>query len=113
MSETRDLLLMPIAREPSPYGTLIPPTEDATAFGPQDAALELGAGIPRFYTMRLLNRPCDQPHHPPSSGHTGAEFGRRLIWLLTVAPPPNEDFPDAEPSLHDIRAFRVPPAMQR
>lgn len=41
----------------APYGTLIEPGEDGAPFGAADAPLELGAGRPRFYVMRLPARP--------------------------------------------------------
>jgi ureidoglycolate hydrolase len=93
----------------APYGTVIPPMEDGTAFGPWDAALQLGAGIPRFYTMRLPNRGLTInriTRHRQVTQVLGSAGGQS--WLLAVAPPPAEDLADAAPALADIKAFRVP-----
>jgi ureidoglycolate lyase len=93
----------------APYGAFIPPMEDGTAFGPQDAALQLGAGIPRFYTMRLPNHGLmigRITRHRKVTQVLGSAGG--LPWLLAVAAPPPEDLPGAEPPLQDIRAFRIP-----
>jgi ureidoglycolate lyase len=93
----------------APYGTVIPPMEDGTAFGPQDAALHFGAGTPRFYAMRLPNRGLVISHitrHRQVTQVLGSAGG--LPWLLAVAPPPALDTPNAEPALEDIRAFRIP-----
>jgi ureidoglycolate lyase len=110
MPDIRDLPVMdlsPVAF--APYGTVIPPMEDGTTFGPQDAVLQFGAGIPRFYTMRLPNRGLVINHitrHRQVTQVLGSAGG--LSWLLAVAPPPPEDVPEAEPALEDIRAFRIP-----
>jgi ureidoglycolate hydrolase len=110
MPEIRDLPVMALSVAAfAPYGTVIPPMEDGTAFGPQDAALQLGAGIPRFYTMRLPNRGLvisRITRHRQVTQVLGSAGG--LSWLLAVAPPPAEDQPDSEPVLEEIQAFRIP-----
>jgi ureidoglycolate hydrolase len=93
----------------APYGTVIPPTEDGVAFGPQDAGLYLSAGTPRFYAMRLANRGLTVSRitrHRKVTQVLASAGG--LPWLIAVAPPPLVDAPDAEPALEDIRAFRIP-----
>jgi ureidoglycolate lyase len=110
MPEIRDLPVEPLSPEAfAPYGTVIPPMEDGTAFGPQDAALHFGAGTPRFYAMRLPNRGLDISRitrHREVTQVLGSAGG--YPWLLAVAPPPTENTRNAEPALEDIRAFRVP-----
>jgi ureidoglycolate lyase len=110
MPEIRDLPVNDITMEAfAPYGTFIPAMEDGTPFGPQDAALQLGAGIPRFYAMRLPNRGLvigRITRHRQVTQVLGSAGGQ--AWLLAVAPPPAEDTTDAQPALDDIRAFRIP-----
>ena len=110
MPEIRDLLVMELTPAAfAPYGTVIPPMEDGTAFGPQDAALHLGAGIPRFYAMRLPNRGLvisRITRHRQVTQVLASAGG--LPWLLAVAPPPANDTQEAQPALEDIRAFRIP-----
>src|ERR1700761_325902 len=110
MSEIRDLPVNDLTAEGfAPYGTVIPPMEDGTAFGPQDAALHFGGGTPRFYAMRLPNRGLVISRITRHRGVTQvlASAGGRA-WLLAVAPPPSVDSADAEPALDAIRAFRIP-----
>jgi ureidoglycolate hydrolase len=110
MPEIRDLPVTDLTPDLfASYGTVIPPMEDGTAFGTQDAALQLGAGIPRFYAMRLPNRGLvisRITRHRQVTQVLGSAGG--LPWLLAVAPPPADDVPEAEPALEDIRAFRIP-----
>jgi ureidoglycolate hydrolase len=110
MSEIRDLPVTDLsATEFAPYGTVIPPMQDGTAFGPQDAALQLAAGVPRFYTMRLPNRGLlisRITRHRQVTQVLASAGGHS--WMLAVAPPPAEDIPEAQPALDEIRAFRVP-----
>jgi ureidoglycolate lyase len=108
--EIRDLPVSELSAEAfAPYGTVIPPMEDGTAFGLQDAALRLEAGIPRFYAMQLPNRGLvisRITRHRQVTQVLASAGG--LPWLLAVAPPPTEDLPEAQPALEDIRAFRIP-----
>jgi ureidoglycolate lyase len=110
MPEVRDLRVMELSPDGfAPYGTVIPPMQDGTPFGPQDAALQFGAGIPRFYAMRLPNRGLlisRITRHRQVTQVLGAAGGQP--WLLAVAPPPAVDVPDAQPALDEIRAFRIP-----
>jgi ureidoglycolate hydrolase len=110
MAEVRDLPVADLTAEGfAPYGTVIPPMEDGTAFGPQDAALYFGAGTPRFYAMRLPNRGLVVNRITRHRGVTQvlASAGGH-DWLLAVAPPPAVDTADAEPALEAIRAFWIP-----
>jgi ureidoglycolate hydrolase len=110
MPEIRDLIAHDLTAEAfAPFGTAIPPMEDGTPFGPQDAALHLAGGTPRFYAMRLPNRGLvisRITRHRAVTQVLASAGG--LPWLIAVAPPPAVDAPDAEPALEDIRAFRVP-----
>jgi ureidoglycolate lyase len=110
MSEIRDLPVSELTpKRFAPYGTVIPPMADGTAFGGQDAALHFGSGIPRFYAMRLPNRGLvisRITRHRDVTQVLASAGGRP--WLLAVAPPPLEDADDAEPALEAIKAFRIP-----
>lgn len=110
MSEIRDLAVEDLSAAAfAPFGTVIPPTEDGTAFGPGDAALQIAAGIPRFYTMRLPNRGLlisRITRHRQVTQVLASAGGSP--WMLAVAPPPLPDAAEARPALDDIRAFRVP-----
>jgi len=109
-TDIRDLPAMPLTPEAfAPYGSVIAPTQDGTAFGPQDAPLHLGGGTPRFYCMRLPNRGLVIRHitrHRQVTQVLASAGG--LPWLLAVAPPPAEDAADAEPPLEVINAFQIP-----
>ncbi len=106
----RDLAVAELTPEAfGPFGTVISPMADGTPFGSNDAALQLGAGTPRFYAMRLTNRGLVIGHitrHRQVTQVLASAGG--LSWLLAVAPPPAEDLSDAEPALDAIRAFRIP-----
>jgi Ureidoglycolate hydrolase len=93
----------------APFGTVIPPMEDGTEFGPQDAQLDLSKGTPRFYTMRIPGRglTVKQITRHRSVTQTLASAGGH-DWVMAVAPPKDLDVADAEPALSDIRAFRIP-----
>src|ERR1700749_1701230 len=110
MPNMRDLPVEDLTpREFAPFGTVIPPMADGTAFGPQDAALYFGAGTPRFYAMRLPNRGLEITRitrHRSVTQILASAGGQS--WLLAVAPPPAIDTTDAEPPLQAIRAFRIP-----
>jgi ureidoglycolate hydrolase len=105
-----DLPVQPLTETAfAPFGQVIAARADGETFGPRDAQLELSRGTPRFYIMRLKNRPlairqitrhCNVTQCLASVG--GVE------WLLAVAPPGKADDPGAEPALDGIVAFRVP-----
>ena len=93
----------------APYGSVVPPMEDGTAFGPLDAVLHFGAGTPRFYAMRLPNRGLvisRITRHRHVTQVLASAGGQP--WLLAVAPPPLIDSAEAEPDWRDIRAFSIP-----
>ncbi|HBK07380.1 MAG TPA: hypothetical protein DDZ81_16260 [Acetobacteraceae bacterium] len=108
--ELHDLIPMELTRAAfAPYGTVVPPMEDGTAFGPLDATLRFGSGTPRFYAMRLPNRGLvisRITRHRQVTQVLASAGG--LPWLIAVAPPPAVDADDAEPDWRDIRAFSIP-----
>ena len=92
----------------APYGLLVGGREPESQ-GPEDEALDLSRGRPRFYVMRLprpgrrfqtIARHCQVTQCLASAG------GRP--WLLGVAPPQSLDDTDATPDPDDIVAFEIP-----
>ncbi len=106
----RELAIQPMSEEAfAPFGTVIAPTEDGVPFGPDDAVLQLGAGTPRFYTMRIPGRGLTVEaitRHRRVTQVLASAGGHP--WTLAVAPPGDVDDPTAEPAIEDIRAFLVP-----
>jgi ureidoglycolate lyase len=107
---TVDLPILELTPERfAPYGSVIAPTADGAPVRVEDASLDLSAGRPRFYAMRL-----------PARGLTVTAITRHRrvtqalasvgghTWFLAVAPPLAIDDPAAEPRLDDISAFRIP-----
>lgn len=91
----------------APYGEVIVPREDGVSVG--DAALDLSAGRPRFYIMRLSARPLSFDaitRHRRVTQCLAAVGGGD--WFLAVAPPDGPDDPDAVPDETRLKAFRVP-----
>lgn len=89
----------------APFGQVIFPSADGIPFGPQDAQLQLGEGIPRFYLMTLTHRGTTFrtiTRHQRCTQCLGALEGKD--WLLAVAPPSTADQPQPD----QIRAFHVP-----
>ena len=110
VTDVRDIPVQPITREAfAPFGDLIAPIEDGVPFGPQDAWLELSRGTPRLYIMRL---PRKGKVFKQITRHRGVTQCLAALegktWLMAVAPPKSLEDPNAEPSLEDIVAFRVP-----
>ncbi|MDB5405848.1 MAG: ureidoglycolate hydrolase [Rhodospirillales bacterium] len=105
-----ELALTPLTRDAfAPFGDLIEPTEDGVPFGPDDACLDLSQGTPRFYIMRLPARGLvfrRITRHRCTTQCLAALEGKS--WLIAVAPPRDIDDPAAEPTLEEIKAFRVP-----
>ncbi len=105
-----ELAVKPVTAEGfAPFGTVIPPTEDGVAFGPEDAVLKLNAGTPRFYTMRIPGRGLmveEITRHRQVTQVLAAAGGHS--WTVAVAPPGDVEDPRAEPAIEDIRAFLVP-----
>ena len=89
----------------SPYGQVIRATPDGHPFGPEDAQLQLDAGIPRFYIMQLEQRELQFEtitRHQRCTQCLGSLGGQS--WLMAVAPPSLENAPDLE----QLKAFRIP-----
>jgi ureidoglycolate lyase len=93
----------------APFGQLIEPTEDGVPFGPNDAQLVFGTGIPRFYIMRLPRKglvATQITRHRQVTQCLASVAGKP--WYIAVAPPGNVEDDNAEPTLSEIRAFRIP-----
>lgn len=93
----------------APFGLVLEATEDGIAAGDIDAALDLGRGTPRFYLMRLRDKP---PRFDRITRHRAVTQCLASVggapWLLAVAPPLDPDDPDARPDLARLAAFEVP-----
>lgn len=92
-----------------PFGELIEACADGVPFGPQDAQLDLGAGVPRFYIMRLPRRGLvfrQITRHRLVTQCLASVGGKS--WFIAVAPPRRLDEPLAEPALDEICGFQVP-----
>jgi ureidoglycolate lyase len=89
----------------APFGTIGAPQGDG-AHGAGDVPLDLSQGRPRFYIMRLAGRgdlTFDRlARHDRVTQCLGTTDG--LPWLMAVAPAGVK-----EPTIDDIRAFRIPP----
>jgi ureidoglycolate hydrolase len=84
--------------------------EDGVAFGPDDAALDLSQGTPRFYIMRLREKTMSFDRitfHARVTQCLGA-LGD-APWFMAVARPTMDVA--AYPKREDIRVFRVPPGV--
>lgn len=106
---TTHLAIEPVtATEFARFGTVIPP-KAAGPFGPDDADLALGRGIPRFSTMRIPGRGYEVrsiTRHRRVTQVLASAGGHD--WVLAVAPPDGVDDPEARPDAEAIRAFRIP-----
>ncbi|KAL6616328.1 hypothetical protein ACP70R_038598 [Stipagrostis hirtigluma subsp. patula] len=72
----------------APFGQVVAASPDGDQFGPHDAQLDLSRGIPRFYIMRLENRPLKFSaitHHASVTQCLGSIGGQD--WYLGVAKP--------------------------
>jgi ureidoglycolate hydrolase len=89
----------------APFGTIGLPLADG-GHGPGNVPLDLSQGRPRFYIMRLEGRAGlafeQLARHDRVTQCLGTIDG--LPWLIAVAPAGVK-----EPTLADIRAFRIPP----
>jgi ureidoglycolate hydrolase len=89
------------------YGQIIAPQFDGVAFdGAREATLELSAGTPRLYVMRLARngvRFGSITRHRVVTQCLGALGGKD--WFLAVAPP---DENSSTPELAQMRAFHIP-----
>lgn len=93
----------------APFGQVVAPTFDGKPFDQDDAQLELGSGVPRFYIMSLHHR---EPSFREITRHLAvtqllASVGGQP-WLIAVAPPHFPDDPAQLPDPAAITAFRVP-----
>ena len=94
----------------APFGTLVLPGEDGEPFGPADARLDLTRGTPRFYIMRLPQRPLLVPaitRHRAVTQCLGSADGRE--WFICLAPPGDADDPAAKPDPDAIACLRMAP----
>ena len=110
---SRKIIELPVleltAERFAPYGSVIAPMEDGVPSGVEDAPLDLSAGTPRFYAMRIPARGLTVTHitrHRRVTQMLASVGGQ--TWFLAVAPPLAVDDPKAEPALGDISAFRIP-----
>lgn len=105
-TERRELSAIAITPETfAPFGQVIFASDDGQAFGPHDAQLQLAAGTPRFYIMRLETRGTQFDRitrHQACTQCLGALEGRD--WLMAVAPPGEA----TRPNPSDIQAFHIP-----
>ncbi|MGF1489754.1 MAG: ureidoglycolate lyase [Prochloraceae cyanobacterium] len=88
-----------------PYGQLITASVDGKPYDSNDAQLELGKGLPRFYIMRLhkRGRKFDRiARHVQCTQCLGSLEGKD--WFIAVAPPSATDKPDIE----KMEVFRIP-----
>ncbi|TVU36708.1 hypothetical protein EJB05_18653, partial [Eragrostis curvula] len=79
----------------APFGQVIAASPDGDQFGPHDAQLDLSRGIPRFYIMRLENRPLQFSsitHHASVTQCLGSIGGQD--WYLGVAKPSIVEAPE-------------------
>ena len=92
------------------YGEAILPAPDGAALPGYEAdGLDLSAGKPRFYVMRLDGRGLgfrQITRHRRVTQCLASTLGQD--WYLGVAPPKGLDDPNAKPALDDIVAFKVP-----
>lgn len=108
--ETKEVTVRaePLTREGfAPFGHAIFPTEDGTPYGPQDAELDLSAGQPRFYVMRVPERGLrfsTITFHERVTQVLGTQSGPK--WYLVVDEPGSKANP---PTSERVRAFEIEP----
>ncbi|HEY9620384.1 MAG TPA: ureidoglycolate lyase [Crinalium sp.] len=88
-----------------PYGQVIAATRDGKLYDSDDAQLNFGEGIPRFYIMRLHHRGqtfSRITRHIRCTQCLGALDGKE--WTIAVAPPSGAAVPDVDA----IAAFQIP-----
>ena len=93
----------------APFGQVIATSADGKIYDAEDAQLELGRGIPRFYIMSLKHRPLSFhsiTRHLLVTQCLASVGGKP--WLVAVAPPVDPDTVTAKPDPALIKAFRVP-----
>ncbi|BAJ74195.1 hypothetical protein MTES_1231 [Microbacterium testaceum StLB037] len=88
-----------------PFGVVLTPMEDGTPFTAEEAVLDVSNGIPRFYLMHLEDK---APEFVRVTRHLETTQTLMAVgdveWTIAVAAPGIE-----EPTLDDLRAFRIPP----
>jgi ureidoglycolate lyase len=95
----------------APFGQVIAASADGKLYDAEDAQLELGRGIPRFYIMSLKHRPLafqSITRHLLVTQCLASVGG--TPWLVAVAPPLDPDNEAGRPDPAKITAFRVPGA---
>jgi ureidoglycolate lyase len=93
----------------APFGQVIAPTPSGKEYGPDDAQLDIGRGIPRFYILTLQWRPLvfrSITRHLNVTQCLASVGGHP--WWVAVAPHNAPDDADAAPEIDKITAFRVP-----
>lgn len=92
----------------APYGTVLAALEDGVEADTQDG-LDLSRGAPRFYVMRLHDKPGRFDHITRHRSVTQclASVGGGT-WWLAVAPPDGPDDDAARPDEHRLVAFEIP-----
>lgn len=91
----------------APYGAILEPLADGTPFTAEEAALDVSAGVPRFYLMILEDKPLrftSITRHLQTTQTLMATGGRE--WFIAVAPAGDLD-EASTPRLEDVRAFRI------
>lgn len=107
---TISLIRRPLSREAfAPFGTVIEATDDGVPFGPDDARLDLRAGTPRLYVMRLEDKP---PRFDRITRHRSVTQCLAAVagasWQLAVAAPIDDESDGGAPVPDDIVAFEIP-----
>ena len=93
----------------APFGQVIAPTPSGKDYGEDDAQLEIGRGIPRFYILTLQWRPLvfrSITRHLDVTQCLASVGGHP--WLVAVAPPNAPDDAEAAVEIDKIMAFQVP-----
>lgn len=92
-----------------PFGQLVGPTHDGKEFDDEDAKLQLDAGTPRFYIMRLPERGLVFDRITYHAKVTQCLGGLGSDWFMAVARPTMslEQYPREQ----DLAVFRVPPGV--
>ncbi len=106
----RDVPLIPLTPEAfAPFGAVVAPLTESEREGRSAPPLDLSAGTPRFYAMRLSARPLEVRRITRRRRVTqslASVDGR--AWFMLAAPPVGLDDPHAEPALEDILGFVIP-----
>lgn len=111
MTVLRNTLQLPVSELTSeafaPYGVVLEPLADGTPFTAEEAALDVSAGVPRFYLMILEAKPLrftSITRHLQTTQTLMATGGRE--WFIAVAPAGDLDVAST-PRPEDIKGFRI------